>query len=163
METSNNFTSFYMNDIRPWYLNAYPRSDFLAHVESWPCDSFQSQLRISKTLAFHQFWTNFLTSRESKTFFVKWYGYFYCIKYIYGSEVSSTLPLATILLVKVELHLRKGEKENFVFQNHLAFSKFLGFHHFSHELFGFKWLYNFFINDMTTLNLFQRLYKTMAF
>ena len=75
-----------------------------------------------------------------------------------------TLPLASIQRVKVKLlYLRKGEKEKFVFQNHLTFSKFLVFHHFSHERFGFKRLYNFFMNDMTTLRVFKRLYKTTDF
>ena len=89
---------------------------------------FQSQLRISKTLAFHQFWTNFLTSRESKTFFVKWYGYFYCIKYICGSEVSTTFPLATIQRVKVELlTLKKRWKRKFCFSKSFGILEISGF------------------------------------
>ena len=90
-------------------------------------------------------------------------GYFYCIKYIYGSEVSITFPLATTQRIKVKLHLRKGQKEKFCFSKPLDILEISVFYHFSHERFGFKRLYNFFMNDMTTLRVFKRLYKTMAF
>ena len=64
---------------------------FSESIENFENSSFSSVL--DKLLDF----------KRVQNLFCKMIGYFYCIKYIYGSKVSTTLPLATIQSVKVEL------------------------------------------------------------